>query len=117
MEPFAPHDRAPLEYWFWKLHVGDLAFLVDVILRRRAGVSETRVSLWLRGEGRVEHAPASDWSVDRDRIASGTTELRPNASQGTVGDISWDLHWDEGPSLVTRSPERWRGWSRSIFRS
>ena len=44
MDPFAPRDHAALDYWFWKFHVGDLAFLVDVIVRRRTGTSETRVS-------------------------------------------------------------------------
>ena len=101
MDPFAPREHAPLEYWFWKLHVGDLAFLVDVILRRRTGVAETRVSLWLRGEGRVERAPASDWSAHGDLVVAGTTLLRPDMSRGAVGDITWDLRWDEGPTLVT----------------
>ena len=101
MEPFSPHDRAPLEYWFWKLHVGDLAFLVDVILRRRTGIAETRVSLWLRGEGRIEHGPSPDWSANRELVVVGATELRPGVSQGALGDIAWDLRWEEGPTLVT----------------
>jgi len=101
MDPFAPREHAPLEYWFWKMHVGDLAFLVDVIVRRRTGIAETRVSLWLRGEGRVEHAPASHWSADSDLVVVGATELRPGASHGAVGDIAWDLRWVEGPTLVT----------------
>ena len=101
VESFETRPRAPLEYWFWKLHVGDLAFLVDVILRRRDGTAETRVSLWLRGEGRVEHAPAPDWSATRDVVTAGTTELRRDRSVGAVDDIRWDLRWDEGPTIVT----------------
>ncbi len=101
VESFEPRTRAPLEYWFWKLHIGDLAFLVDVILRRRDGTAETRVSLCLRGEGRVEHAPASDWSAARDLVTAGTTELRPDRSVGAVDDIRWDLRWDEGATIVT----------------
>lgn len=104
MDPFAPRAHAPLDYWFWKIRVGDLAFLVDVIIRRRTGVAETRVSLWLRGVGRVEHASASDWSADDDGVVVGATRLRRGASQGTVGDIAWDLRWDEGQALVTPLP-------------
>ena len=66
MDPFAPRDDAALDYWFWKFHVGDLAFLVDVIIRRRSGTSETRVSYWLRGAGSVLHEPAAAWSAEHD---------------------------------------------------
>ncbi len=105
MEPLSPRDHAPLEYWFWKLHVGDLAFLVDVILRRRTGIAETRVSLWLRGEGRVEHGPSPDWSADGELVVVGATELRPHESHGSLGDVAWDLRWEEGPTLVTPLPK------------
>jgi hypothetical protein len=42
-----------LEYWFVKVHAGDLAFLVDYIVRRAPGRAEVRVSLWTRGRPRV----------------------------------------------------------------
>jgi hypothetical protein len=92
MDPFAPRDHAALDYWFWKFHIGDLAFLVDVIIRRRTGTSETRVSYWLRGTGRVLHEPAAAWSADTTVISVGRTELRsvdlsacPATSDGIFG--------------------------------
>ena len=55
MDAFSPRPNAHLDYWFWKFHVGDLAFLVDLIVRRQTGLAEVRVSQWLRGVGRVVH--------------------------------------------------------------
>ena len=43
MEDFAGRD-APLEYWFLKVVSGDLAFLVDWIVRKELGEAEVRVS-------------------------------------------------------------------------
>jgi hypothetical protein len=101
MDPFAPRDHAALDYWFWKFHIGDLAFLVDVIIRRRTGTSETRVSYWLRGTGRVLHEPAAAWSAGTTVISVGRTELRPGRSVGMAGDVRWDLQWLPGSTLVS----------------
>ena len=101
MDPFAPRDHAALDYWFWKFHVGDLAFLVDVIIRRRTGSSETRVSYWLRRTGSVLHETASAWSADATVISVGRTELRPGRSVGMAGDVRWDLQWSPGSTLVS----------------
>jgi len=98
---FQPRENAAVEYWFWKLHIGDLAFLLDVIVRRKVGTAETRPSLWLRGIGRVEHDVTPIWTVQPARIVAGATELRPGSSIGRVGDISWDLRWEEGAALAT----------------
>ena len=100
MDPFAPRAAA-LDYWFWKFHVGDLALLVDVILRRRTGIAEVRVSLWLGGVGRVIHAETADWSAGPGQIDVGSTQLRPGASHGVAEDVSWDLRWDDGATIVT----------------
>ena len=101
MDPFAPRDHAALDYWFWKFHVGDLAFLVDVIIRRRTGTSETRVSYWLRGDGRVLHETGASWSANATVISVGGTELRPGRSVGVAGDVGWDLQWSPGSTLVS----------------
>ena len=101
MDPFAPRDDAALDYWFWKFHVGDLAFLVDVIVRRRTGSSETRVSCWLRGLGTVLHEPSSAWSAQTTLVRVGETELQPGRSVGRAGDVQWDLRWSPGEAVVS----------------
>lgn len=100
MDPFAPRAAA-LDYWFWKFHVDDLAFLVDVIVRRQTRRAEVRVSLWLAGVGRVIHAETADWSAEPTRVVAGPTQLRPGASTGAAEDVSWDLRWDVGATIVT----------------
>jgi hypothetical protein len=100
MDPFAPRATA-LDYWFWKFHVDDLAFLVDVIVRRRTGMAEVRVSLWLGGVGRVIHAETADWSAAPTQVVAGSTELRPGASTGSAENVSWDLRWEDGATIVT----------------
>ena len=100
MDPFAPRATA-LDYWFWKFHVDDLAVLVDVILRRQTGTAEVRVSLWLGGVGRVIHAETADWSAGPGEVTAGPTRLRPGASSGTAEEVSWNLRWDDGATIVT----------------
>jgi hypothetical protein len=101
IDVFRPREQAAVEYWFWKLHVGDLAFLLDVIVRRSSGLAEVRPSLWLRGGGRVEHDVTATWTVEPGRVVAGATDLRPGQSVGRVSDIAWDLHWEEGAALVS----------------
>lgn len=103
MDDFAPRSTA-LEYWFWKFNSGDLAFLVDFIVRRRTGDAEVRVSLWIRGLGRVVHQRGDDWSTDRKRVSIGESQLQPEGSTGVAGDISWDLRWTGGADLVEPQP-------------
>jgi len=91
MDPFAPRGDAALDYWLWKFHVGDLAFLVHVIVRRGNGSPETRVSWWLRGSGSVLHERSSDWSASSPRVRVGDTELGPGRSVDQVGDVQWEL--------------------------
>jgi hypothetical protein len=96
---FEPRGAA-IDYWFWKFHVDDLALLVDVIIRRPARTAEVRVSLWLGGIGRVIHSVSQDWSATPDEISAGTTQLRPGACTGDAEDVSWDLRWDDGATMV-----------------
>jgi hypothetical protein len=101
VDGFSPRDAAAVEYWFWKFHVGELALLVDIILRRRIGLAEVRVSLWLDGTGQVIHAETRDWSSSPDHVAVGPTELRAGRSTGSAGDVAWDLDWTDGGTIVT----------------
>ena len=101
---FAAHPRATVEYWFWKLHVDDLAFLVDFILRPRSGGGEVRLSLWRRGVGRVVHLASGDWRAGRDEVVVGPNQLRSGASHGAADGIEWDLAWDVGERVVTPLP-------------
>jgi hypothetical protein len=104
MEHLDPQAGAALEYWFWTFHAGGLAFLVDVIVRRRNGTAETRVSLWRDGSGRVEHAPSAGWSVASERVTTEHADLTPSGSRGAVADIEWDLHWERGSRVVAPLP-------------
>ena len=103
MDAFTPREAA-LEYWFWTFHAGDLAFLVDFIVRRRTGEGEIRVSLWVRGQGRVEHLQTAEWSADAQRIAIGDGQLSPDGSTGAVGDIAWDLSWSTVAKAISPTP-------------
>lgn len=103
MDSFVPRGKA-LDYWFWKFHVDDLAFLVDVIVRQRTRMAEVRVSLWLGGVGRVIHAETAEWSAASGLVIAGPTQLRPGASTGAAEDVSWDLTWSDGATIVTLLP-------------
>lgn len=91
---------APLEYWFIKLHGGDLAFLVDFIVRRATGEAEVRLSLWVRGSGRAERARATSWRSTRGEVVVGDCAFTATTSRGAVDDIEWDLRHDGGPARV-----------------
>ena len=99
MDAFSPRPNAHLDYWFWKFHVGDLAFLVDLIVRRQTGLAEVRVSQWLRGVGRVVHDETSDWSTSPAEVRIGRTILQQGRCTGSTDDIAWDLSWREGEVL------------------
>ena len=99
-----PRPAAALEYWFWKLHVGNLAFLVDVIVRRRISMAETRVSLWIADDPRIEHAPSSEFGVQPRLVTTQHAELTPTGSRGMVADIAWDLAWDRGAQVIPSVP-------------
>jgi hypothetical protein len=96
VEDFAPNDEA-LEYWFWFVRAGDVSLLVDFILRRRLAQAENRVSVWVRGEGRIEHVVASTWTESADAIEIGDSRISPGASSGRAADVAWDIRWDAGP--------------------
>ena len=88
--------NAPLEYWFIKLHAGELAFLVDYIVRRAAGRSEVRVSLWIGDRGRVvrTYAPGRAAGVE---VVIGDDRFGVDHCVGAGEDVSWDLRYGVGP--------------------
>jgi hypothetical protein len=94
----------PLEYWFVKTVSGDLAFLVDWILRRASGTAEVRVSLWVRGHGRVLHRHSADWLATTAAVDIAGCTLRSSRATGAVEDVSWDLNCAPGPWLFEPAP-------------
>ena len=95
---------APLEYWFLKVNHERLAFLVDFITRRRQHQAEVRLSLWVRGNGRVEHAVSSSWRINRTTVTIAGCELGPQASRGAVADIEWHLDYEAGSARIDPAP-------------
>ncbi len=100
MDAFGPRDDAAVEYWFWKLHVGRLAFLLDFIVRRASGRGEVRVSLWLDEVGRVIHDETTALRLPPGDVTIGRSTLTPGAAVGGTGDVEWDLRWTSGDTFV-----------------
>jgi len=95
---------APLEYWFVKVGGGDLAFLVDWIVRRLTGRAEIRISLWVRGRGRVVRAQSTTWRVGGSTVAIAGCTFTPTASAGAVEDVRWELRCAPGRSRLDPVP-------------
>jgi hypothetical protein len=96
--------RAPLEYWFVRVRSGDLAFLVDWIIRRRSAAAEVRVSLWVRGQGHVLRERSASWSDDSTGIHIGGCTLTPSRATGELEQVLWDLTYSPGPWLLDPAP-------------
>lgn len=97
---------APLEYWFARLDTADLSFLVDFIARRRRGTAEIRISVWVRGHGRVIRTVADSWTAtDAGVIAGDAGTWTADGSRGRVADLQWDLTWEVGDDRIApRAP-------------
>jgi hypothetical protein len=91
---------APIEYWFLKFNLEDLAFLVDFIVRGDRDHGEMRLSLWVDGRGRVEHASFPAWSTETPFVTIGDCVLGADSSRGAVADVEWDLSYEPGPARV-----------------
>jgi hypothetical protein len=91
---------APIEYWFFKFNHDGLAFLVDFILRGERDHGEMRISLWVDGHGRVEHANIPAWSTKTPFVTIGDCSFGDASSRGVVGDVEWDLSYELGPARV-----------------
>ena len=94
----------PLEYWFVTLRTGDLAFLVDWIVRRGEGTAEVRVSLRLRGQGRVVRAGGASWRDGPGEVVIGGCTLTSSRATGELEDVRWELAHDPGPWLLDPAP-------------
>ena len=103
MEDFESRG-APLEYWFFKFNSGPLAFLVDFIARRRHHQAEVRLSLWVRGIGRVERTYSSSWRTNPTTVAIAGCELGSGASRGAVADVEWQLGYEAGSARIDPAP-------------
>ena len=95
---------APIEYWFFKFNSGSLAFLVDFIVRRRHHQAEVRLSLWVRGTGRVERAYSASWRTNSTTVAIASCELGSGASRGAVADVEWQLGYQAGSARIDPAP-------------
>jgi hypothetical protein len=101
MDDFSQRHAA-VEYWFLRLRAGELSFLVDFIIRKDRA-AEVRVSLWVRGQGRVSRGSSSPATASDATISIGDSHFERHGSRGTLGDIEWDLTWDPGATLVDPS--------------
>lgn len=103
MDDLRPRGTA-LEYWFVKTGTGDLAFLVDWIVRRSVGAAEVRVSLWVHGRGRVLHRHSGSWRADGGAVEVAGCTLTRSRTAGSVEDVSWDLACVPGEWLFEPAP-------------
>jgi hypothetical protein len=103
MDDFAGRN-APLEYWFLKVVSGDLAFLVDWIVRKDSGEAEVRVSLWVRGRGRVVRDIVHTWRVRGSTVEIADACFTPTLIDGAVDDVRWDLRAVPGRTRLDPVP-------------
>ena len=91
---------SPLEYWFFRLNTGPLAFLVDFIIRREFRAAEVRVSLWVDGLGRVERVHSTAWRTEGETVDTAGCTIGPQRTTGRVEDVEWDLSLELGSSRI-----------------
>ena len=95
---------APLEYWFVKVSCGDLAFLADWIVRRDSGSAEVRISMWVRGTGRVLRSRSRTWREDGTAVEICGCTLTARGATGEVESVRWNLACLPGPWLLEPAP-------------
>jgi hypothetical protein len=95
---------APLEYWFIKVSSGDLAFLVDWIVRRDSARAEVRISMWVRRIGRVLRSQSGVWREDGTGVEICGCTLSPAHGTGELEDVRWDLACAPGPWVLQPAP-------------
>lgn len=95
---------APLEYWFVKVGSGELAFLVDWIIRRAGAAAEVRISVWVRGHGRVLRGQSSCWREAGTGVEICGCRLTSSRVTGELEDVRWDLSYAKGPWLLEPAP-------------
>ncbi len=110
MTPIAARG-APLEYWFVKLNAPGLAFLVDLIVRRRQGRAEVRLSYWRAGAGTVTHEYSDRWTADANGIRTTNARITSDRCSGESMGVAWDLAIRLGPRWL--DPGRPVAWLRA----
>lgn len=55
-----------------------------------------RISLWVRGQGRVVRTMTAQWGESAVAIDIAGCSLTPTRATGVVHDVRWDLHCDAG---------------------
>jgi hypothetical protein len=103
MDDFDGRD-APLESWFFKVVSGDLALLVDWIVRRDLGEAEVRVSVWVRGRGRVVRDTSRTWRVRGSNVEIADCTFSPTLNDGAVDDVRWELRAVSGSARLDPMP-------------
>lgn len=88
----SPHPRAALEYWFFKVNAGNIALLVDWIARR--GEYVLRVSIHSPYKREVLFHPLKTFP-------DSNNYLRPEHTQGQVGEVTWNLAIDLNDNWIT----------------
>ena len=63
-----------------------------------------RLSLWVRGTGRVEHAYSSSWHTNPTTVAIADCELGSGASHGAVAEVEWQLGYAAGSARIDPAP-------------
>jgi hypothetical protein len=93
------------------MHTADLAFLVDLIVRRSDGTAEIRLSYWRNDTGTVTHETSRDWSADASGVRVGACAIADGRCAGTSEGVGWDLRFRAGPRWLV--PGRAVSWLRA----
>lgn len=88
-----PHPKASLEYWFFKTNAGEVALLVDWIVRRRAQTAHLRLSV------HTPHYRAVLWGAPSAPTAN--TFLTPKHTVGQIDAVAWDLAITDHATHIT----------------
>ena len=97
MEDFRSRG-APLGYWFTKVSSGDLAFLVDWVVRRDSARAEVRISMWVRRIGGCK--PKRCVARGRHRGRDLWMHTHAGARHRGTRDVRWDLVCAPGPWVL-----------------
>ena len=62
-----------------------------------------RLSLWVRGTARVEHAYSSSWRTNPTTVAIADCELGSGASHGAA-EVEWQLGYAAGSARIDPAP-------------
>jgi hypothetical protein len=86
----APHPRAALEYWFFKVNAGPIALIVDWIARRKRGETILRASV---------HSPHGREVLFESQSAV-PHRFEAHRTSGRVKSLEWALDVDTGAEWI-----------------